>query len=520
MEISKKERLQQIINVLKENKILEGLTPEKLRIILESLGPTFIKIGQIMASRNDLLKEDYCNELAKLRNKVKPMDYNEVELILKEEYLEKYEEIFASIDEHPIGSASIAQVHGATLKNGDKVVIKVQRQNIKEKMYMDIELLKQAVNILHLESVIHHIIDINSFLDDIYKSALEEMNFKQEATYMEKFRKNNINVPYIKVPKVYTNYVTSNVLIMEKIEGLEISDTEALKKNGYNLKTISELLANSYIKQAIYDGLFQADPHPNNFKIQEDKIVYLDFGMMGKTSEQERYILEDCIKNIVKENYYEIVDNIIALCNQKEYNHQKLETEVKIILEKYSKSSLNEISVVSFFNDFYAMLKDNDIKLPKDITMLIRGIIVIEGLLKELNPEISLFVVLANKVKEREIEKIKSGEYLKTTIKQAVATTENITKIPEEILKITRNINNGEVKAKVELHNSNKQVDKIETMLHQLVIGLLDVAFIIGASLMARDSNESLRNIYLFIALVLSIWLFIKMYIDHKTKGM
>ena len=307
---------------------------------------------------------------------------------------------------------------------------------------------------------------------------------------------------------------------MEKIEGLEILDTEALKKNDYNLKTISELLANSYIKQAIYDGLFQADPHPNNFKIQEDKIVYLDFGMMGKTSEQERYILEDCIKNIVKENYYEIVDNIIALCNQKEYNHQKLETEVKIILEKYSKSSLNEISVVSFFNDFYAMLKDNDIKLPKDITMLIRGIIVIEGLLKELNPEISLFVVLANKVKEMEIEKIKNGEYLKTAIKQTVATTENMAKIPEEILKITRNINNGEVKAKVELHNSNKQVDKIETMLHQLVIGLLDVAFVIGASLMARDSNESLRNIYLFIALVLSIWLFIKMYIDHKTKGM
>ena len=119
MEISKKERLQQIINVLKENKILEGLTPEKLRIILESLGPTFIKIGQIMASRNDLLKEDYCDELAKLRNKVKPMNYNEVELILKEEYLEKYDEIFSSIDEHPIGSASIAQVHSATLKNGD-----------------------------------------------------------------------------------------------------------------------------------------------------------------------------------------------------------------------------------------------------------------------------------------------------------------------------------------------------------------------------------------------------------------
>ena len=166
------------------------------------------------------------------------------------------------------------------------------------------------------------------------------------------------------------------------------------------------------------------------------------------------------------------------------------------------------------------MLKDNDIKLPKDITMLIRGIIVIEGLLKELNPEISLFVVLANKVKEREIEKIKNGEYLKTAIKKTVATTENMTKIPEEILKITRNINNGEVKAKVELHNSNKQVDKIETMLHQLIIGLLDVAFVIGASLMARDSNESLRNIYLFIALVLSIWLFIKMYIDHNTKGM
>ena len=520
MDYNKKERLQEIIIILRKNHILEGMTPEKLKTILEELGPTFIKIGQIMSSRNDILGNEYCEELTKLRNEVTPMSFEEVEEILKEEYQDKFETIFDSINGSCIGSASIAQVHKATLKNGTKIVIKVQRKNLNKKMQADIELMKQAISILHIEKITQNIIDLNSFLDDIYKIALEEMDFKKEAINMEMFRKNNENIPYLKIPKVYTDLTTTNTLVMEYIEGINILDFTKLDNLGYDKIQISELLANSYIKQAIYDGLFQADPHPNNFKIQEDKIVYLDFGMMARVNDREKNILKECIKNIVKNNYYEIVENIITLCNIKECNHKKIETEVKNILEKYGNASLKEISAISFFNDVYKMLKENNIKLPKDITMLIRGIIVIEGLLKELNPDISLFAVLGNKVKEEEKEKIKNGEYLISSIRQVASTTNNLSKIPGEILTFVRNINNGETKFSVELNNSNKQVDKIEMMLHQLVIGMLDVSFILGASLMARDNNMLLRNIYLGIAFVLSVWLFIKMYNDHKTKGM
>ncbi len=514
---TKKDRLYEIIRVLKNNNILSGITPEKIRKILEDLGPTFIKIGQIMASRTDWLPEDYIKELSKLRSEVTPMPFAEVEKILNNEY---QTEIFESINPHSIGSGSIAQVHKAILKNKEEVVIKVQRTNIKEKMALDIELLKQALSILHIDNLIQNTIDINSFLDELYESAKEEMDFQKEASYMELFQKNNQAISYIQIPKVYKELTTPHILVMEYVRGVHILDKIELEYLGYHPAQIARVLANSYIKQAIYDGLFQADPHPDNFMIANDKIIYLDFGMMGNLENKEKRILQKCMKNIVKKDYFEIVENIIELCGATATDHTNLEKQVKTILDQYGNTPLNDISAINFFYDMYHMLKENNIKLPKTTTLMIRGIIVLEGLLKELDPTISLFQVLATQVTESEIQKLKNGETIFSSLKQLSNTATSISKIPQEILTLVRNLNNGETNFSIELQNSNKQVDKLEMMLHQLIVGLLDVAFILGASLMARDNNILLRNIYLAIAFALSIWLLIKMVIDHKTKGM
>ncbi len=277
-----KKRLLEIIKVLKKHNVLGGITPEKLRETLEDLGPTYIKIGQILSNRPDLIDAPYIEELSKLRNKVQPMDYNEVLEIINEELDKDKLDLISSIDNNPIGSASMAQVHKAILKDNSKVVIKVQRKDIKNIMASDIRLLKKAVKILRVNKAIHNIINVEDILDELLNTSYEEMDFINEAKNIEEFTSINKDINYIKVPKVYKNLSTEKVLVMEFIDGINIYNKKELIKEGYDLNEIGEKLADNYIYQTLDCSFFHADPHPDNIFIEAGKIVYLDFGMMGR----------------------------------------------------------------------------------------------------------------------------------------------------------------------------------------------------------------------------------------------
>ena len=199
--MNEKMRLKEIITILKDSDLISGITPQKLCNTISNLGPTYIKIGQILSSRYDLLPKEYCDALANLRAKVTPMSFEEVSEILKEEYGD-INEIFESISHECIGSASIAQVHKAKLKNGENVVIKVQRKNVYETMTTDIKLIKKAILLLRLNSLVK-VIDLNSVIDEIYYIAKEEMNFQIEAKHLEEFKENNTDIVYVDFQKVY-----------------------------------------------------------------------------------------------------------------------------------------------------------------------------------------------------------------------------------------------------------------------------------------------------------------------------
>ena len=267
-----KDRLKEIIKVLSDNNITEGMNPKKLCKILEELGPTFIKIGQILSTRVDLLSDDYIQELSKLRSKVNPLEFSLIKQILNEAYgdVGKY---FKSIDEVPIGSASIAQVHVAYLKSGEKVVIKIKRPNIDETFKTDIILLKEAVTYLHLNKFVK-VMDLNLVLDDLYNTTLQELDFSNEVNNLIKFKDNNSNEENIDSPIVYTDLCRNNTIVMEYINGLMINEISKLKVKGYSLKNIALALSENYIKQALDDGFFQADPHPDNIMIRENKNIY------------------------------------------------------------------------------------------------------------------------------------------------------------------------------------------------------------------------------------------------------
>ena len=270
-------RLSEIMQVLRRYRITKGITPVKVREILEELGPTYVKLGQILSIRTDLISSEYCKELQKLRSQVSPMPYEEVRAVLCEAYKKDPEDVFASIVKTPIGSASIAQVHEAFLKSGEHVVLKVQRRGIYGTMERDVAMMQRMLRFV--PPALKGLVDLERVISEFWSAAKEEMDFLREAANMETFSKNNENVVFVASPKLYRELTTAQVLVMEYIDGYSISDTHTLEQEGYDLVEIGEKLADNYVRQIMQDGFFHADPHPGNLRIRGGKIVWLDMGM-------------------------------------------------------------------------------------------------------------------------------------------------------------------------------------------------------------------------------------------------
>lgn len=509
-----KDRLKEIIEVLKENNITHGINPVKLCKILEELGPTFIKIGQILSTRVDLLPEEYTNELSKLRSNAIPLDFQTVKNILNESYgdVDKY---FKSIKHTPIGSASIAQVHIAYLISGEKVVIKIKRPGIDDKIKTDIKLLKEAVSCLHLNKFIK-VFDFNLVLDELYNTTLQELDFSNEVNNLVRFSENNKD-SYIYSPKVYLDLCRDNAIVMEYIEGLKINDTSKMIDSGYNLNNVALLLSENYIKQALDDGFFHADPHPDNIMVRDDKIVYIDLGMMGTLSKKNKLLLKNCMKAIISSDYNEVARILLDMSEVSgEVDHMKLVNDIKSILMNFGSSSLNDIDITKFIKDMFKMLQENKLILDNDVTMLVRGIGIIEAVLEKLDSNINLVEVLTNKIKKDSFKETISIDTIRNVGKTVINSTNGLLKLPGEVSNLITSISNGEIKFKVEFSDSNNHIDKLEKLLHELIITFLDGILII--CLCFSKSHEQREILGLFV-IILSVWLFVKMLIDRMHNG-
>lgn len=512
-------RFKEIISTIRKHHLIKQFCPKNLRETLEDLGPTFVKIGQIMSARDDMLPQEYCKELEKLRSKVRPMNPETVVQILQREYQGQASDIFESIEDTVLGAASIAEVHRAILKTGDSVVIKIQRENIQERMALDVKLLKRAIRILRLNRIIKNTLDLTEILDEIYRTAKEEMDFLTEANHMEEFCEKNREIAYLKIPKVYHEYTTPYVLVMEYIDGVTIDRIDLLQEDGYDLEEISQKLATNYIKQAIDDGYFHADPHADNIKIENGKIVFLDFGMMGRLDAQNKKLLKECIVAILYDDITTIERILLTLGETKqEINHHQLQQEIKKILDQNKTAEISNIDLREFLNDMLSLLATNRIKLPKDITMLLRGIIVIEGVLEEINPDISLIQVLKDFIKSTHWINHKE---MKDLMQKGYKNGRAFLELPSELLTLLRGINHNQESIRIENHDSKMKAKENRKLVNRLLLVLLDVALLIGLSVMTISPTETLPflfYLYATSATVITLILLWNLFMDLYRK--
>ena len=489
--IDNRARLREITAVLRKHHITRGVTPEKLRAILEELGPTYVKLGQIMSLHSDVLPQRYCDELMKLTSEVTPMPFSEVEEVINRSYREDWRNIFAFIEHNTLGSASIAQVHKARLLDGRDVIVKVERKGIYDTMARDIGLLKRAVGILPPIGGLKNVVDLEMVLDELWSTAQEEMDFLKEAANMEEFARNNQGINYIRCPKLYHEYTTSRVLVMEYIGGCPVDDKNKLLAEGYDLGEIGRKLVNNYIKQVMEDGFFHADPHPGNVKVMDGKIVWIDMGMMGRLTYRDRNLMATAVRAIAVGDIAVLESTILELGDvQGKIDSGKLYGELRDLMDRYGNASMGSIDAVEFFKDVMEIMKGNNIRLPHGMTMLVRGLTQMQGVLLNISPDINMAEIAAGRLREEMLQnfdwKKEAGKTGRRIYKAAGRTLDipPLVKIAlEEYLK-------GQARINMELDSTRKFSQLMRRLVRNLVMGLWVMALLISSSIICTTDMQ------------------------------
>ena len=386
-------RLGEILMVANKHKVTQGLTPEKVVAIFKELGTAFIKTGQLLSLHPEVLPKEYCKALEGLRNSAPTITTMQIREIISEEYSRPWNEVFTRIVGIPVGSASIAQVHEAFLPDGTRVAVKVQRPDSYRMMEQDIRLLKKALSVLKIKQLENIMWLVNNALDETWRVAQQEMDFNQEAQNIDRMREILAPMEFAYVPQVYHELTTKNVLVMEFIDGFELSDHEGMLSAGYDLSEVCQKLIRSYIKQWAEDLFFQADPHSGNIRVRDGQIVWLDLGMMGQLSDTEAEALHHCMHGIWKNDVAEFTEWGLILFGYPGDHpcRERLQEDFTAFLDKYRIQSIREMNETGdVFVDMFTIAGKYDLEIPMSLTMYGRSLLVMEGTVSNLDENTDL----------------------------------------------------------------------------------------------------------------------------------
>lgn len=517
-------RLGQILRILKNHKVTRGMDPVKFREILEDLGPTYVKIGQIMATRQDIFSRRYCRELEKLRSDVKPMSFDTVRAVLTEAYGPDLNQVFERIDEIPLGSASIAQVHKAWLKDGTMVVIKVQRPGIYQEMEEDIRLLRKASGILKLSDVFSSVVDVNVVLDEFWASAQQEMDFTNEARNAIRFRNEYQDCAWLDAPRVHEDLTSRKVMVMEYISGCEIDDDARLDREGYDRHEIADRLGVNYLTQITEHGFFHADPHSGNIRVRDGQIVYIDFGMMGTLTDRDRRLMKQAIKALAMRDTMKLTDTILTLgVVRRTPDYASLTQRIEEYVNLYCESSLEDIDLPAMVQDLFTICHEYGIALPKGISMLARSLMTFEGTIEVLDPSTNVMQIIS-----RQKSSLLAGDWgreLQHVLSRLLADAGRLLEMPVQLSDILSMVRRGQLKVNLDLQGADSTIANFDRMINRIIVCLLIVALLMSSSIICTTKMKPeflgiplLGFAGFFIAFCMSLWLFVKMLFLHQKN--
>jgi ubiquinone biosynthesis protein len=495
-------------------------TGERIRMFLEDLGPTFVKIGQIASTRPDVIPAEIIQELEKLQDRVPLFSFEEVKNIIEEEFAESMEHSFAEFSEVPLAAASIGQVHYAVLKSGERVAVKIQRPNIRKLIETDLEILQDLARLAESRLDWGERYHIRDVVEELARSLREELDYETEARNSEKIANQFKDDPKILIPKVYWEFTTPKVLTTEYFEGIKLNEIDKLTEQGYDSKIIAERVVNSIFQQILLAGFFHGDPHPGNIlALPEETIVFMDFGMVGRLTPEMRNHIASFVIALMRQNTIEVVKAISNMgLVPEDVDLSKLRADVDLLREKYLNIPFSQMSVGTAVNELFSVAYRHNIQMPTDLTILGKTLLTLEGTVEKLNQEISIIAVAEPFGRQLLLERFNPKNMMGKALSNFTEYGNILNEFPRTLKELTSVMKKGKMQIEIEtkeLDSFTRKLNQISNRLSFSIIllsfSIIMVGIIVGASLSGQPSillsSIPAVEISFGIATIMFVWL-------------
>lgn len=498
---------------------VEKLTrPQRLRMAFEELGPTYIKLGQILSTRPDLVPVDILEELARLQDEVPPFPFEEVKTAIESEFGLPAEELFAQLDEQPLASASIGQVHKALTRDGEPVAVKFQRPDIQKIIEVDLEIMLHLATLAerHIkEFEIHRPVKI---VEEFARTLEKEIDYRIEATNMERIARRFLDLPHVYIPAVFREFTTSRVLTTELIEGIKISNIEAIVRAGLDQKVIADRVVGLVLKQAFGHGFFHADPHPGNIFVLADNVICLvDYGMMGLVDRTTRETFVDLIDSVVHQQEGKTTQALLNLTEwDEEPDIRALEREVADFMGRHFYKPLKDMEIGKLLQDLLHLTMRFRLRLPPDIFLMIKALSTVEGVGRALDPDFDLIAHVRPFIQQVKLERFGPKRLSADLYDMLSRLLQFLQQFPKDLLDLTGMIRQQRLSLQLEHKGLEAMLATQDQTSNRMSFAIIIAALIIGSALIVISEIPPLVYgisligiIGYLVAAIMGIWLLV-----------
>jgi ubiquinone biosynthesis protein len=485
--------------------------PEQLRLLIESLGPTFIKLGQILSTRGDLLPAAYREELVKLQDSAAPTPGAEIQAIVEDEFGRPIGELFAAFDLTPIAAASIGQAHAATLPDGTEVVVKVRRPHIIEDVEEDLRVLLDIAYLVNRQWEMARYYDVVAIVEEFAQTLRSEMDYLHEADSLERIKTNFVSDPTIHIPTVHWDLTTPRILTLERIRGAKITNIATLKAMGLNRADVARRASRLLLIMIVRDGFFHADPHAGNVFVQADgTIALIDFGMTGEVDRANQQNLMRLLLGITQQDAGRLADVLLDMCLTREHvDRNALRRDLERLMSRYWNRAMGDVRFGAFLADMVEVLRWRHLRLSPDLALLLKAIAMGEGLGEEVDPSFNLMEAYIPLVEEIARERVTPTGWTKQLLLTGIDAVESALEIPQRLRRILGDIERGGFEINIQPSSFDPYFQRLERLVNHVLIALLAVSTTIATALILAAYHPAglgfVMGALFFVTLLLTI---------------
>jgi len=500
---------------------------QRLRLAFEELGPTFIKLGQMLSMREDLLPPKWTEELAQLHSRAAPVPFEEILPVIEQALGTAPSEVFVDLEREPSGSASIAQVHRARLRDGRAVVLKVRRPGIEAKVEADVRLLSHLAQFVESEVPEARRYQPTRVVEEFRRSLMRELDLAAEARNIERFARNFRGEPHILIPHVFPQWTSSLMNVQEYIDGICGEDLAAIERAGLDPKRLAQRGVDAVLKMILEDGFFHADPHPGNvLYLPGNRIAMIDFGMAGRLSSTRRNQIVDLLSGIARRDNEPMLEVLLDWAGEDAVDEERLAADVDELVEDYAELALKDIRIGALIERITAIMREHGTVLPADLTLMFKALISLEGLGRKYDPDFRL----ADQLKPF-LERAIAARYAPAEVGRRGGASLGhflglVGSVPRDLGRLLKDARRGRMRVDLDLKRLDSFGHKLDSTIDRITIGIMTASLVIGSSIvMTVTSGPKLFGIPFFtvlglfgylLAFVNSVWIIVAIWRSRR----